>query len=298
MVPRALFVGEASVDLVGAVPRYPVRLGDRQELSAFALQGGGPAANSAVAFAKLGGRAVFGGVLPDDFLGDFAAQSLVDAGVDPAYLKRQQGGVSPVSFIALDEERRRRTVFFTRGDWQVPKAEDFPADAVEGIDLLLVDGAFPEAQLSLVKAARQKGVRTLLTAHAMAEGMAQLAAACESVIASEGFARELSPLVPKSLEELFSLGVKCAVVTLGDDGAVGQEQGRDPVRVEPHPVKVVDPTGAGDVFRGAFAYGWIGGMPLRDRLRFAVTAASLKCRSYGARDGMPDLAEVNQASSS
>lgn len=295
MPSSALFVGEASVDLVGAMPRYPVRSGDRQELSAFALQGGGAAANSAVAFARLGGKAFFAGLLPDDFMGEFAAQSLSDAGVDLRHLKRQQGGVSPVSFIALDEDRRKRTVFFTRGEWEMPRAGIFSPSILDGMELLMVDGAFPEAQLPLVRAARQRKVKTLLTAHAMAEGMAQLAALCETVVASESFARELSPLVPKSLEELLALGASCAVVTLGDEGSVGQEKGREPVRVDAHPVKAVDPTGAGDVFRGAFAYAWIEGMSLGERLRFASVAASLKCRSYGARAGVPELSEVAQA---
>lgn len=291
----ALFVGEASVEMVGAVPRYPVRLGDRQELSAFALQGGGAAANAAVAFARLGGRALFAGVLPDDFLGEFAAASLAEAGVDLQFLTRRQGGVSPASFTALDEERRRRTVFFTRGECEPPKAGDFSAASLEGLALLLVDGAFPEAQLPLVQEARRRGVKTLLSAHTMAAGMTQLAAACDAVIAGEGFARELSPLVPKSLAELLGLGARCAVVTLGEDGSVGQEAGGEPIRIEAHSVKVVDPTGSGDVFRGAFAFSWVKDEPLRERMRFASVAASLSCRSYGAREGVPDLAEVEGA---
>ncbi len=291
----ALFVGEAAVDLVGAIPRYPVRLGDRQELSAFALQGGGAAANAAATFARLGGKASFAGVLPDDFLGDFAVASLLEEGIDLRYLKRRSGGVSPVSFIALDESNRRRTTFYTRGECEPPRPGELPADALEGMDLLFVDGAFPEAQIPLVKAAKERGVKTLLCAHAMAFGMAQLAASCDTVVASEGFARELSPLVPKSLQEMLSLGAGCAVVTLGDDGSVAQERGREPVRVESHPVKVVDATGAGDVFRGAFAFAWVKGLSLRDRLRFASVAASLKCQSYGARAGIPSLEAVEQA---
>jgi sulfofructose kinase len=291
----ALCVGQASVDLVGAIPRYPVRLGDKQELSAFALQGGGAAANSAATLARLGARAMFGGVLPDDFLGDFAAASLSEAGVDLKLLRRQSGGVAPVAFIALDEEKRKRTVFFTRGDCEDLKSGDIPLAALDGLGLLLVDGAFPEAQLELVQAAHERGIKTMLTAHAMGAGMAQLAASCDAVIASEGFARELSPLVPRSLQEILGLGASCAVVTLGEDGCVGQEKGKEPVRVECLQIKVLDPTGAGDVFRGAFGYAWLKGMALRERMRFASTAASLKCQSYGSREGIPDLATVEAA---
>jgi sulfofructose kinase len=294
MGQTALCVGQASVELVGAIPRYPVRLGDVQELSAFALQGGGAAANAAATLARLGAKALFGGILPDDYLGDFAYASLVDAGVDVTHLRRQSGGVAPVAFVALDEEKKRRTVFFTRGDCLPLRTSDVPASALDGVELLLVDGSYPDAQLQLVRIAKDKGVKTLLTAHSMVAGMTQLAAVCDAVLASEGFARELSPLVPRSLQEILSLGASVAVVTLGEDGCVGQARGSEPIRVEPPAMKVVDPTGAGDVFRGAFAFSWMRGDPLDQQMRFAAAAATLKCRYYGAREGIPELAEVER----
>ena len=138
-------------------------------------------------------------------------------------------------------------------------------------------------------------MKTLLNAHVLAPGIAQIAAVCDAVVASERFAREFAPLIPRSLEEILALGARLAVVTLGEDGSVGQERGGDPIRVESVTVKAVDPTGAGDVYRGAFAYAWLTGVPLRERMRFASAAAALKCERYGAREGIPDLAQVLSA---
>ncbi len=295
MAFSALCVGQATVELVGAMPVFPVHAGQRQELSAFALQGGGAAATAAVTLAKLGVKTAFGGVLPDDFLGDFAAAGLADAGVELALLKRQEGGVTPVSFSAVDEQRRRRTVFFTRGACDELLPGEIRPAALDGVGLLLVDGSSPEAQLILVEAARSRGVKTLLSAHMLSPGMAQLAAVCDAVIASERFARELAPLVARSLDELLALGPQAAVVTLADDGAVGKERGRDPAKVEALSVQALDSTGAGDVYRGAFAYAWLAGLPFKERMRFASAAAGLKCRSYGAREGIPSLAAVEEA---
>src|SRR5579864_7150492 len=112
----ALCVGQASVQFVGAVPRLPWSQGDRQELSAFALQGGGSAATAAVTLARMGAKVTFGGRLADDFLGEFAAQGLADSGLDLRYLKRQEGGVSPVSFVVIDQERRSRSAFWSNGE--------------------------------------------------------------------------------------------------------------------------------------------------------------------------------------
>lgn len=277
------------------MPRFPVRHGDRQELSAFSLQGGGAAATAAVTLAVLGVNTRFAGVLPDDFLGDYAAAGLAEVGVDLTYLKRAAGGVAPVSFVALDEEKRRPTVFWSRGSSELLATGDVPDGAFEGVQLLLVDGYYPVAQIALVEAARARGIRTILSAHAMLPGMAQLAGFCDVVIASERFAREIAPVVPRSLQEILGLGAQVAVITLGEDGSVGQEKGKEAVKTEPFAVRVVDPTGAGDVYRGAFAWAWMEGRPLKEAMRCGSAAATLKCMHYGAREGIPDLESVKRA---
>ena len=52
-------------------------------------------------------------------------------------------------------------------------------------------------------------------------------------------------------------------------------------------VDVVDVTGAGDVFHGAYLFGIHKGWDMARTLRFASAAAALKCRRRGARDGIP-----------
>ena len=81
------------------------------------------------------------------------------------------------------------------------------------------------------------------------------------------------------------------LVTLGADGALllrGDGVERLPA---PH-VDVVDTTGAGDTVNGALAAELAAGRPLRDAVRFALTAAALSTRAPGARAGMPRRDEV------
>ena len=75
--------------------------------------------------------------------------------------------------------------------------------------------------------------------------------------------------------ELTGAGVKCAVVKLGGDGALVARPGSPPVRVPAAPVRVVDPTGAGDSFCGGFAAGLaLGEEPAAAAWRGCVTAAA------------------------
>ena len=57
---------------------------------------------------------------------------------------------------------------------------------------------------------------------------------------------------------------------------------------------VVDTTGCGDVFHGAFIYGLLQNWSLRLSAEFACAVSSLKCRALGGRTGIPKLDEVKQ----
>jgi sugar/nucleoside kinase (ribokinase family) len=52
-------------------------------------------------------------------------------------------------------------------------------------------------------------------------------------------------------------------------------------------VTVVDTTGCGDVFHGAYAAGLSRGLALPERIRFASAAAALKARGRGGQAGIP-----------
>jgi sugar/nucleoside kinase (ribokinase family) len=57
-------------------------------------------------------------------------------------------------------------------------------------------------------------------------------------------------------------------------------------------VKVVDTTGAGDVFHGAFAYGFLQGWGVKKIAEFASAVSALKCTKLGGRSGIPTLEEA------
>jgi len=59
-------------------------------------------------------------------------------------------------------------------------------------------------------------------------------------------------------------------------------------------VEVVDTTGAGDVYHGAYIYGLLKGWDMKTCMRFASATSALKCRVMGARAGIPTLDEINR----
>jgi ribokinase len=57
-------------------------------------------------------------------------------------------------------------------------------------------------------------------------------------------------------------------------------------------VPVVDTTGAGDVFHGAYLFGLLQGWELDAVAEFASASAALKCTKLGGRAGIPRRTEV------
>lgn len=83
----------------------------------------------------------------------------------------------------------------------------------------------------------------------------------------------------------------CLIVTHGEHGACYFDKGTL-VQVPVPRVRVKDTTGAGDNFHGAFTLALSRGFDLADAARFSVAVASLSCRDYGGRAGVPDFQEA------
>jgi sugar/nucleoside kinase (ribokinase family) len=86
-------------------------------------------------------------------------------------------------------------------------------------------------------------------------------------------------------------------VTLGPHGAYGCD-GRQEILSPSIHVEAVDTTGAGDIFHAGFLYALLGGLPFREILAFANTAAGLSCRGMGGRGAIPTIAEIRAAGAS
>jgi sugar/nucleoside kinase (ribokinase family) len=81
------------------------------------------------------------------------------------------------------------------------------------------------------------------------------------------------------------------VLTRGERGAVALSGDRV-LEVPALEIQAVDTTGAGDVFRGAFAAALLEGLGARETLAFASAAAGLACLGRGAQGALPARDQV------
>jgi sulfofructose kinase len=117
-------------------------------------------------------------------------------------------------------------------------------------------------------------------------------------ILSSTFPRHLSgaPAPGTFLDDLVGRladGGPCvAGLTLGPGGCLVRSADRPAIRIPGHETEVLDTTGAGDVFHGAFLAAWLEGEDLERSARLANAAAALKCRGRTGRAPLPDRAAI------
>ena len=289
-------LGQNSVDLVALLREFPTS-NSKQQIERFARFPGGQVASAMVCCARLGWRARYLGRFGSDELGDIGRNSLVTEGVDVSAAEVVAGAQTRFAMIIVDGRTGDRTVLWDRDPRLALTSADVPAAAVRTSRVLLVDCDDVEASVAAATVARDAGVITAIDVEAVLPGLDRLLPLIDIVIASEGFPERwtASSETGRALERLHAeLQPALTCVTLGPRGSLARCGGRE-IRTPAFSVPCVDTTGAGDAFRGGFIAALLrhGPEDVEVLLRMANAVAALKCRTAGAREGLPHTAELD-----
>lgn len=296
MQKRVVGIGLAKVDYLAVVDRYP-ESDFKVDLSEFSMQEGGVIATALATLAMFKVPVSFVGKLSDDEFGRFTLRGLEGIKIDISNTIRQPGRLSPFAFIVIERETQRRNVFQTNGNIDLLEPTEIDPKIFNDCALLLVDGFHIKSQIWAAEQAHKLGIKVVLDASYLHEGMGELVALSDIMIASERYASEVAPRgeIEDSLIELSRMGPRIVVVTLGREGSIGLE-GDKLVHQPALHTKIVDTTGAGDVYLGGYCYGLLQEWPLERCMQIASAAAGISCRALGARAGLPELHEVEAVS--
>jgi len=225
-------------------------------------------------------------------------ESLTGAGVDVSAARIVQGGANQFAIILVDGRSGDRTVLWDRDPALIMEPGDVPREAVVSGRLLIVDCHETAAATRAASYAREADVPTIIDVEKVRPGIGDLLQNIDAVIAAQEFPCALTGhedlgRALRAIGREFGTGIVCA--TLGREGSLAWCNGRE-IRTPGFQVDCVDSTGAGDVFRGAFAAGCLRAPDddLEEVLIYANAVAALNCRALGSRGGIPSPDEVEQ----
>lgn len=293
---RIVVVGSYNRDTVLAVPHFPSP-GETLAASSVARFHGGKGSNQAVAATRAGASVAMVAAIGADAAGDGALALWAEEGIDAGAVLRLADAPTGEAIILVDARGENQIVILAGANAALP-AEAGEA-AAAGAALVVAQLETPLAATEAAfRAARAAGVPTLLNAAPAAALPEPLLALSDILVVNETEAERMlgrSDLPAAMAAALAPRHARGVVLTAGADGAhwAGQDGG---AHHAPSPsVQVVDSTGAGDAFIGAFAAALAAGLPETAALRRGVAAGALACRRAGAVPSLPRLAEIEAA---
>ncbi|MFZ1743498.1 MAG: adenosine kinase [Pontixanthobacter sp.] len=282
--------GMSLIDADGARDLYKA-MGPAKEIS------GGSAANTLAGLAALGAQCAFIGQVAKDQLGDVFSHDIRAAGIDFDTPARE--GEPPTArcliFVTPDGERTMNT-FLGASQFLPPAA--LSEDAIHDAAVLYLEGYLwdPEeprsAMRRAIEVARNAGRKVAFTASesfVIERHGDDFRALIEEGLIDILFVNhhELATLTGEADFEAGIAAIKdkvpTLVVTRSADGAVAISHGaRAEVAAEPIE-KLVDTTGAGDLFAAGFLSGYVKGAELAECLTRGAVCAAEVISHYGAR---------------
>lgn len=287
---EALFIGHAYIDVTMRADRMPS--GDEKSVATdYSISFGGNAVTAGFACAKLGHAVSLLTTHASDWLGHMFMDMAHAYGmhVHPRRVAR-----SSLSFILPNNGKR--AILRARDDNYL---QAFPRLDISECKLIHLDGHMGDAALHYARIARQLGVLVSLDGGAMRPGLEQLIDHVDVAVVSEKLCEQMSFSEIDMLAWLKSKGCRVGAVTSGEKGALWFDENgvitQTPSLLVPKE-KIVDTSGAGDVFHGAYCASFLERPDASwlTHFEFARAASAYKIQHLGNEAGLPTRADVDQ----
>jgi sugar/nucleoside kinase (ribokinase family) len=285
---HALFIGQTYIDVTFLTDRLPT--GDEKHVaSAYAISFGGNAVTAAFCCAKLSILPDLLTTVADDWLGHMFLEMAAKYAIS---IHPRNVSTSSLSFI-MPKEGKRAIVRCRDNNYLQP----FPVLDLAGCRALHVDGHQPDAAIRYAERCRSAGILTSFDGGGLRSNTHDLLAFIDVAMVAERLCEQMGLSASKMLDYLKSRGCRIGGVTLGERGLIWYDE-TGAVRSNaalPVPAdKIVDSSGAGDVFHGAYLYSYLKNPAGKweDHFSFARAASAYKIQRLGNEAGLPTLADI------
>jgi ribokinase len=290
---RVVVLGSYNADLVARVEKFP-KPGETLHAREFLRSHGGKGSNQAVAARRAGADVIFIGAVGNDAAGTSALEMWQREGI-AADVVRSDASPTGLAMILVDDRGENQIVIVAGANAEpdARRGETAAATMAKG-DIAVAQLETPlEATRAFFTAAHARGATTLLNAAPAQQLPPSLLAVTDMLIVNAHEARTVADAPGDEPAEanagaLAARAAQACVITLGGEGALLATRDGTLLRQPAAVVDVVDTTGAGDAFVGAFVAALAGGAAFAGALADGVAAGSLACTRPGAVDSLPN----------
>jgi len=296
MSGEILVIGAANTDLTTYVDRIPEG-GETIHGNNFTTGFGGKGANQAVAAKRAGAKVSLIAGLGADIFGENTSAHLEAEGIDTSgiFYGKQPSGVA---HIWVDAKGENRIIIVPGANLEL--TDEFISNAVlksTNLSIVIAQCELPqEFAIAAFKSAKVKKAITILNPAPAIKLSLELISLSDWIIPNqiefESLAKEITGKdIVEKIENFYP--DKNLLVTLGSDGAILRTNQGEIIKVSAPKTEVIDTTGAGDGFVGAFATALNSGNELRAALEFAIKFASNSVSKKGAQSSYPTDLKIN-----
>lgn len=295
---QAVGLGLTALDVLFRLKDMPT-WEHRTKFSNFGYDGGGPAGTATMTMARLGANVGFIGTAGNDEPAELKLRSLQNAGVDLSRFVYCDVPEDQLIFVFVHAETGERVFNTLEGSRRtILKIENLDRDYITSAEYLHLDGYHPEAALQAAQWMREAG-KTVVMDGSKTDGTPvpyhhpALIEYVDILICGSGYAQSLTG-VPDTWEACAATlekGPSIVVQTEGETGSYTVTK-EERFHTPPFDIEVVDTTGAGDVFHGAYIVGLLKGWDLQTIATFCTAVSALECTKLGGRRAIPTYDEV------
>lgn len=291
-------LGRCTVDILNLVDHFPCG-DDLIRVIDSSLQGGGPVATAAAAAARLGASVAVVDCIGDDWRGKIILEQFEKQGVSTDLLQVIPGKISTQSVLLVEAGSGKRAIINARGDTPVPELTEEFLSNLDHCKILHITGTYPRVVMDAIARVKSHGGIISFDGGAglYRQSDPEILRQVDWLICAQEYANKLTGMqsTQKMLTGMLEIGVKIAGITFGEAGSWFASADGQIFHQPAFPVqKVVDTTGCGDSFHGAFLYAMSHGHDLQQAAQLAAAVAAINAQALGGRAGLPDIHEVEK----
>lgn len=290
-----LSIGKSSYDITFLVDGFPIE-GTKYTLNEKIESGGGTAANVAYLLGKWGETSYFAGVVGSDDYGTKTRKEFEKALVKTDYLETSYNNGTPLSIIIVNKINGTRTRFDVV-ESSKPGLKKY--EYTISPDVIFCDGSEYNAAINALN--KYPNAISIVDAALPDRDIIELCKYVKYIVCSKYFAEQVTgqKIDFNNSATLVNVYKKMKnkypnnniIITLEDMGAMYTLN--DEIKIMPGiKTEVVDSSGAGDIFRGAFAYCLANNFDIEKTITYSNIAAGLSLNKLGCRISIPTLKEV------